>query len=147
MTSKQEMQLIAPLAAGAGFFLMMCIVTARTGELNRYTAKGLLACSGLLSYALYLTLWQDEIKALWYLSPLLVVSGVLLSLTIPAGLFTWTWHVQTVARAQSNVAAFNGSERTAPVQALTRRVLFVWGLVNLVGLAAMLAHLLFFRSR
>lgn len=55
---------------------------------------------GLLAYALYLTFWQNEIKYLWYSSPLILVFGLLLSLLVPSGLFYWIWRVQVAARAE-----------------------------------------------
>jgi hypothetical protein len=100
MTSKQEFQLIVPLIAGVGFFILALVWTGITGDLNRYTWKALLASGGLVAYALYLTVWQHELKELWHSVPLVFVSILLLSLVIPCGLFYWIWRIQIAAKAQ-----------------------------------------------
>jgi hypothetical protein len=100
MTSKQEFQLVAPLIGGIGFFILALVWMGITGNLNRYTWKALLASGGLVAYALYLTCWQNELKELWHSVPLVLVSIVVLSLSIPCGLFYWIWRVQIEAKAE-----------------------------------------------
>jgi ATP/ADP translocase len=100
MTSKQEFQLIAPLIAGLGFFILASVWIGITGNLNRYTWKALLASAGLFAYALYLTVWQNELKELWHSVPLVLVAILVLSLGLPCGLFYWIWRVQVAAKAE-----------------------------------------------
>lgn len=102
MTDKQEFQLIAPLIAGGGCFILLLVLTRMTGDLNRCTWKALLASGGLLAYTLYLTFWQNEIRSLWHSSAVVLVFGLLLSLLIPFGLFYWIWRVQVAAKAQKS---------------------------------------------
>jgi hypothetical protein len=100
MTDKQDFQLVAPLIGGGGCFILCLLWTRMTGDLNRYTWKALLACGGLLAYALYLTFWQNELKELWHSAPSVLVFGLLLSLAVPCGLFYWVWRVQVAAKAK-----------------------------------------------
>lgn len=134
MTGKQEMQLIAPLILAAVFFVFLLVLARLTGDLNRYTWKALLAAAGLGAYALYLTMWQNEIGGLWHSFPLVVVFGVLLSLLAPCGLFYWIWRVQAAAKAEKIPVT---SQNIKPVSGFTRvfrRIVLVWGALNLLGL-------------
>ena len=109
LTDKQEMQLVAPLFGGAGFFVLSLLWFLATSNLNRYTWKALLACAGLVAYALYLTVWQNEIREVWRWSRLLVMFGILLSAIIPFGLFYWIWRVQVGAKIEKTGSRPNGS--------------------------------------
>lgn len=130
MTDKQEFQLIAPLVAGGGCFVLLLLFTRMTGDLNRYTWKALLASGGLLAYALYLTFWQNEIKQLWSSFPLVLVFGLLLSLMFPCGLFYWIWNVQIAAKAERVAVEATGAVEIAktepPSTRLFRSAVFMW---------------------
>jgi len=151
MTDRQEFQLVAPLIMGGAAFILFLILARITGDLNRFVWKALLACAGLISYALYLTVWQNEIKELWHFSPLIVVFALFLSLTIPVILFMSVWRVQVGARAERAEASSDvQSELAKPIpgaQKLARWVVLVWGLANLVGLLATVIHSYFFHER
>jgi hypothetical protein len=109
LTDQQEMQLVAPLGGGAGFFVLSLFWFLATSNLNRYTWKALLACAGLVTYALYFMVWQNEIREVWQWSRLLVIFGILLSAIIPFGLFYWIWRVQVGAKMERAGSRPNGS--------------------------------------
>jgi hypothetical protein len=133
ITDKQEFQLVAPLAMGGGAFLLFLLLMRMTGDLNRNTWKALLAAAGLITYALYLTMWQNEIRRLWTFSPPVATFGVLLSLFVPSGLFFWIWGVQLAARREGM-----GQEPRLPktdrLTELFRLFVLIWGTVNFLGL-------------
>lgn len=138
MTDKQLFQLVVPLLGGAGCFILLLLGTRVTGDLNRYTWKALLASAGLLTYAVYLTFWQDEIKQMWWSRPVVLVFGLLLSLTVPCGLFYWIWRVQVEAKAE-RVALATGSAVTiakthSSSAKLFRSAMLAWGIINSLGL-------------
>lgn len=145
ITSKQGMQLLAPPILGSVLFVMCLVVSRATGSLNRYTWKGLLAAAGLATYAVYLTLWQDEISRMWHSFPLVVVFGALLSLAFPASLFYWIWRVQVAAKAEQVPVLPDDIRKPSASTRLIRGFVLVWGLVNLGGLLIAIIYS-FFRN-
>lgn len=146
MTDKQEMQLVAPLILSGVFFILVSLIWHGMGDLNRYTWKTLLASAGLIAYALYLTMWQDEIIGLWNSFPFIVVFGTLLSLIVPCGLFYWIWRVQVAAKVESIQAAPAATKPVSSSTRLIRGLVLVWGCVNLLGLLIAIILSLFRRS-
>ena len=143
MTDKQEFQLVAPLVAGGGCFVLLLLATRLTGDLNRYTWKALLS-GRPPSDALDPTFWQNELTQMWLAWPLVLVFGLLLSLTIPCGLFLWIWHVQVAAKAD-RVAAAAGSrvqivKTDSSSTKLFRSVVLAWGTINLLALVVAIIH-------
>jgi hypothetical protein len=142
--------LIAPPVIGVGFFVAISLVARANGDLNRYTIKALLACGGLVAFAGYLLFWSDEIRKLWSDSPsTAIICGTLVSI-IPIGLFAWIWHVQMLARQERSILNSNTGEVTASggriMPAVARWVFLIWGLVNLIGVAAMIIDSLLSRT-
>ncbi|HYL82633.1 MAG TPA: hypothetical protein VE263_00235 [Candidatus Angelobacter sp.] len=140
MTDKQEMQLVAPLILSGVFFILLSLIWRGIGDLNRYTWKALLASAGLIAYALYLTMWQNEIIVLWNSFPLVVVFGALLSLIVPCGLFYWIWRVQVAAKAEKTPAASESIKTGTSSRRLFNGVVLAWGVVNLLGLLIAIIH-------
>jgi hypothetical protein len=140
MTDRQLMQLIAPLVIGGVFFVLVSIVWRGIGDLNRYTWKALLASAGLIAYALYLTMWQDEVKSLWHSFPLILAFGLLLSLIIPCGLFYWIWRVQLAAKAERDPAGSESTKVDPGSTKLFKGVVLVWGVANTLGLLIAIIH-------
>jgi len=140
MTDKQEMQLIAPLAISGVFFIIVSLTWRGLGDFNRYTWKALLASAGLVSYALYLTMWQDEIINAWHSVPLIVVFAALLSLIVPGGLFYWILRVQVAAKAETAAMPSDSIRTMRSSTRLFRGVVLVWSAANLLGLLAAIIH-------
>jgi hypothetical protein len=146
MTDKQWFQLVAPPIGGLGFFVLALVLARATGDLNRYTWKALLASGGLISYVVYLTFWQDEIKNAWGEAPYLVILGLLSSTIVPIGLFYWIWRVQMGAKAER--AALGSISETAAVRIASTSskvfslVVLLWGIANLLGLLVAIVHAL-----
>lgn len=149
MTDTQLFQLVVPLVCGGGFFMLLLIGTRVTGDLNRYTWKALLASAGLLTYAAYLTFWQDEIVQMWLSRPLVLVFGLLLSLTLPCGLFFWIWRVQVEAKAERVAVKAGSAVKTVQTHSssakLFQSAMLAWGIINLVGLLIAIVNA-FFRN-
>jgi hypothetical protein len=144
MPDKREMQLVAPPILGGALYVLYLVWSLATGNLNRYTAKALLAAAGLAIYAGYIILWQNEIKDLWHSSPLVVVFGLLLSLLAPFGLFYWIWRVQVGAKAEIfSLGSKRRSELLDAESNFARQVRFavlIWGGANSLGLLFAIFH-------
>lgn len=140
MTDKQWIQLVAPLVIGCVFLVLVSLVWRGIGDLNRYTWKALLASAGLIAYALYLTMWQDEIRGLWHSFPVIILFGGLLSLIVPCSLFHWIWRVQVTARAERIPAPPEDMRPMSSSRRVFRGVVLVWGTLNLLGLLIAIIH-------
>jgi hypothetical protein len=142
ITNKQEFQLLLPLIGGLGFVVMCVLLFRGTGDLNRYTFKALIASGGLLAYALYLTVWQNELKYVWSMWPLVLIFGLFMSLIVPIGLFYWIWRVQVSAKVSGALIAPPNAPALSPFTKLFRAAVLIWGMINLIGLLVAIIRLI-----
>jgi hypothetical protein len=142
-------RLLAPLLGGVFFVAALSVLIAVQVGMNRYIARGMLACGALMSFAGYILVFSDRIQEAWSTSPFEVIVGGAVASIIPISLFLWIWHVQQewnlFQREQRNNEMMAAPREVSLPMRLLRFALFVWGAVNVVGIFAMIIKMTFFQ--